>query len=137
MQKAVCVRLNETQPGTAVIKFGAEQFYFINSLTSPDMRALDIGDVNGDGKVDLVVAGSVGGGQFTATFLGNGDGTFARLDETLTSLGDIRQVALRDVNGDGKLDHLRNVYRWAIRDDRQGGRYIFSKIDLRLSGFSA
>jgi FG-GAP-like repeat/Abnormal spindle-like microcephaly-assoc'd, ASPM-SPD-2-Hydin len=73
--------------------FQAHVDYEIGSVTS-----LAVGDVNGDGKLDIV-AGSY------AVFLGNGDGTFA--SPILTNLTDsFYQIVLQDVNGDGKLDLL-------------------------------
>jgi hypothetical protein len=67
-----------------------------------------VGDVNGDGKQDLVIAyqgddatGGVPSGYYVA--LGNGDGTFQTA--TFTPYGVmLYQPALADVNGDGKLD---------------------------------
>ena len=65
---------------------------------APDSVA--VGDINGDGKVDIVTQAQNGS---IFTFINNGNGTFVA-GPTLTtgSLGE--DVALADVNGDGKLD---------------------------------
>ena len=62
-------------------------------------------DVNADGKLDLIVTGSVSTSQsFIATMIGNGDGTFQAPIET-TVPGVIPGTAvLADFNGDGALD---------------------------------
>ena len=68
-----------------------------------------VGDVNGDGKPDLVVAsycassnncadGSVG------VLLGNGNGTFQAAVNYSSGGYEAQSVAVADVNGDGKLD---------------------------------
>jgi hypothetical protein len=56
--------------------------------------SLDFGDINGDGKADLVLSSG-------AVLLGKGDGTFTQ-GTTLAVSG--FNVALADVNHDGKLD---------------------------------
>ncbi len=63
--------------------------------------SIAVGDFNGDGKPDLVVANS----QFPAIsiLLGNGDGTFQAAVNFDAKLGP-RSVALGDFNGDGKPD---------------------------------
>jgi hypothetical protein len=61
-----------------------------------------VGDFNGDGKLDLAVAGgtqNAGPGVFV--FLGNGDGTF-QPGVIYTASG--LSAAVADINGDGKLD---------------------------------
>jgi hypothetical protein len=58
---------------------------------------LAVADLNGDGKLDLVVAGGV-----VTVFLGNGDGSFGSPSQNnvIGALG----VAIGDFNGDNKLD---------------------------------
>ena len=62
-------------------------------------KAVALGDVDGDGKLDLVTGGSAGG---VGLFLGTGSG-FAATD---TSLGTAAPTTLllADVDGDGQLD---------------------------------
>jgi uncharacterized protein (DUF2141 family) len=71
-------------------------------------NAVAVGDLNGDGKPDLVVANGYNadnnGG--VAVLLGNGDGTF-QPGVTYDSGGTAsfaNSIAIADVNGDGKLD---------------------------------
>jgi len=68
----------------------------------PWTRGLTTGDVNGDGKLDLVVTndGSV------SVLLGTGQGSFQSPVQYSTGTRFGTSVALGDVNGDGKLDLL-------------------------------
>ncbi|HVO62766.1 MAG TPA: FG-GAP-like repeat-containing protein [Terriglobales bacterium] len=79
-------------------QFQAPIVYALND----DAWALAAGDINGDGKLDIVLP------HFAAnTFsvlLGNGDGSFRALPDFTNGSVDLGGVALRDLNGDGKLD---------------------------------
>ena len=61
---------------------------------------IEVGDFNGDGKLDLVVGASPPAG--VAELLGNGDGTFQ--EAQLYPSGTTGLALAGDLNGDGKLD---------------------------------
>src|SRR5207247_1648615 len=73
--------------------------------TSPYSLAVVVGDVNGDGRLDLAVANhgyySVRGN--VAVLLGNGDGTFQPAQSFAAGRYPI-SLAMGDVNGDGQPD---------------------------------
>ena len=72
--------------------------------------AIAVGDINGDGKPDLVVTNECNGNSCTngtyGILLGNGDGTFQAAVSYNSGGVTATSVALADVNGDGKLDLL-------------------------------
>ena len=75
--------------------------------------SLAIGDLNGDGKPDLVVADYGDYAEWrgaVAVLLGNGEGGFGtHTDFDITGFG-INSVAIGDLNTDGKLDVVSTVH---------------------------
>lgn len=65
--------------------------------------AVALGDVNGDGKADLVAVNNVD--DTVSVLLGNGDGSFQPARQ-IPSLHYPLDVAVGDFDGDGKLDLL-------------------------------
>ena len=66
--------------------------------------ALAVGDVNGDGKLDLVLADCCGLSE-ASYLLGNGDGTF-QPEIQFPSGPNPQAIALSDLNGDGRPDFV-------------------------------
>jgi hypothetical protein len=77
--------------------------------SGPDPTSVAVADLNGDGKLDLVVAdycsgqGCDGYGE-VSVLLGNGDGTFQSAVTYSTGAYLAQSVAVGDVNGDGIPD---------------------------------
>jgi hypothetical protein len=92
-----------TAPAIGLAQFGAAQGW-----ATQDGYARTTGDINGDGKADIVGFGQAG----TWSSLSNGDGTFKPVQVALNSFGVAQgwtsdnsfHRTLADVNGDGKAD---------------------------------
>jgi FG-GAP-like repeat len=65
-------------------------------------QAIAVGDVDGDGRLDLAVANY--NTDSVSILLGTGSGTFHTAVAYPTGAGNPQALALGDVNGDGKLD---------------------------------
>lgn len=85
--------------------FAAPTFFEVGD----NPRHLDVGDINGDGHVDVVAANSESG---TASIsLGNGDGTFER---DVMFGNDPGRLMLSDMDGDGQQDIVMTAGGLAI-----------------------
>ncbi len=83
---------------------GHAAFTLIASLTGTWRGALAWGDVNGDGRPDLVYCGqSPSGVRYTKVGINGGAGTFTDTDLGLPGVGE-SGLALADYDGDGRLD---------------------------------
>lgn len=71
---------------------------------APGASAVASGDMNGDGRIDIITANSTTPGSHgVSILLSNGDGTFQPASNFVTNT-DPTDLVIADFNGDGKLD---------------------------------
>jgi hypothetical protein len=88
--------------GAAVLLGYGDGTFQPNANYGPAINWVAVGDLNKDGKLDLVTSGP---DRFVGTMLGNGDGTFQqRFGITRSSFSAVTSVEIGDLNGDGVDD---------------------------------
>ena len=89
--------------GTGTGSFGPKTDYPIGTGTN-DIFGVALGDLNGDGRLDLVATNTGNSSNSsTSVLLGTGSGTFGPKTDYPTG-GTPYSVALGDLNGDGRID---------------------------------
>ena len=94
--------------GTTERIYGAPLFQSAQTFsTSPQIGPIAVGDMNGDGKPDIILfnpSTCFGCDGDIAIYLGNGDGTFQSAVTFDSGLTSGEAIAVADLNGDSKLD---------------------------------
>lgn len=98
-----------TSDGTMNIGQGDGTFVTGTPVMIPSgLRVVAVADLNGDKKLDLLVANFCSfppcSSTTAAVLLGNGDGTFQKAAVVALSAAGLQAVAAADLNGDGKAD---------------------------------
>jgi flagellin len=89
--------------------FGAASTYIATDFDNASY-SVTLGDLNGDGMLDMVMGGGYSGSGWTSTMLGRGDGSFGAGITAPAELIIANELSLGDMNGDGILDLVTAGY---------------------------
>ncbi|WP_324673659.1 FG-GAP-like repeat-containing protein [Hymenobacter sp. GOD-10R] len=112
-----------TRIAPAVFRSGTE------SAVGTNPQGVTLGDVDGDGDLDILTANNLANSVATGTVsirLNNGDGTYTDGQEVSVGRGPY-SVKLADIDGDGDLDLLTpnsNVNSVSVRFNNGNGRFV-------------
>jgi hypothetical protein len=81
---------------------GDGSYAFYSSISTIAAVSLGVADVDGDGKLDLVVVSGTGSATVASIYLGSGSGTFTKASQF--ALGGATSIKFADINKDGLLD---------------------------------
>jgi len=85
------------------------QFSEFDPAIDPQQGDIAVGDINNDGKLDVIFSGRTDGILKGAIMLGNGDGTFTIQDApNPITPGHFACIKFGDIDGDGDLDVIFN-----------------------------
>lgn len=101
---------NSIQADTVIVyrNDGAGNFNGItgNSFDGIRFPAFDLADVDGDGNIDLMIAGTHNGTKTTKLYLNDGNGVFTEVTNTVFDPVERGTVNFADVDNDGDMDVL-------------------------------
>ena len=106
--------------------FGAP--IYTNS-TGFDARGMDLGDLDGDGNLDLV-ANHAPGAWWLAFHKGNGNGTFQPGVVIPNSANAVPNMAIRDADGDGDLDVITGSFDSTFKVFVNNGSASFTRMNV-------
>lgn len=126
--------LRNTSSGPGTMSFAAAQSFSIESGVS----GFDIGDLDGDGKTDVIAYGNLGKLYILRNTSTSGTVAFAAYHTITTHSANVQDAAMGDLDGDGKIDIALNDgdYRmYAVKNTSTPGSLSFDPyITLNPSG---
>jgi uncharacterized protein YegL len=83
----------------------------VSYAAGPTLSAIATADLDGDGTLDLIAAGS---GSFVSVLLNQGNGTFSPKIDYAAGFANVRSLVAADLDGDGKRDIVVSYYGGAV-----------------------